>query len=67
MCDFNLGGHIESIPALATFNSVSGQQLLHFNDSEEITAILAFSVNRTDLLLLAYSLNDGNHLLDKVC
>lgn len=68
MCDFDLANHVHAIPALATFNSVPGQRLLQFNDSEEISAILSIQVgNSIDLLFVAYSTTDENHFLEKVC
>lgn len=67
-CNFDLANHVHAIPALATFNSVPGEHLLQFNDSEEISAILSVRVNNSiDLLFVAYSTTNENHFLEKVC
>lgn len=67
MCNFGLENNVRAIPALATFKSVPGQHLLRFNESEEITAVLAFKVGKNiDLLFVAYTTPSEDNFLDKV-
>ena len=56
---------MREVPAVAAFNSTSGTQLLQLNNSQIISSLLAFSVDNTRLLLVAYSYAD-EHFLDKV-
>ena len=70
MCDFDLANHVQTIPALAAFKPVHGSNLLQFNNSEEITAVLAVEagfMTKNELLFVAYSTSSTDHFLDKVC
>ena len=67
MCQFELNS-IQPVPALATFNAVTGRRLLYFNRSEEVTAILTVKVDSSiEFLYVAYSTSNESHFLDKVC
>lgn len=66
MCHFDMNFGVP-VPALASFNPVAGHQLLHFNDSKEVTAILTVKVGSAiEFLFVAFSTMNGSHFLNKV-
>lgn len=69
MCEFNMGNHLDSVPALAAFNPVVGRHLIKYNNSEDVTAIISVGVGfktTTDLIFVALTENHTDHFLDKV-